>query len=236
MKKGVNEVGKIFSTGRYELFSYYPFNRDTDHAGAIAKSMDEEDFSRDVPILVEETKTGYKVIDGQNRLKAWEQRGSPVYFIVTAYNNAEKEMARINSNQKNWTITDFMKHFIYFGREEYVKLNKALAGTMIPLTDAIYTLWTAGTSSTFKRGEFVFTEKLASNIELVDGMLKIIQEYSPYDDVVTSKLVRGCYNASTKQGFKFNKFRDAFQNHGMLFVLRSSETDNSQEIWRLMNM
>jgi hypothetical protein len=71
------------------------------------------------PIIVNEK---MQVIDGQHRLQASRETGSPVHYIVVAGYGIE-EVQRLNNNQKNWTKADFLEMYCAQGVRVYLEFK-----------------------------------------------------------------------------------------------------------------
>ena len=116
-----SEIARVLSTTKYDMFKSIDSNR-----GVIDKHVDQlvasiqENGSLMLPIIVNEKG---EVIDGQHRLHAYSRLELPVPYIV-ADGYGIDQVKVLNINQKNWSLTDYIKSWATRGNEEYVKLLK----------------------------------------------------------------------------------------------------------------
>lgn len=98
----------IKKTADYSLFKRIGGNRNVDkhHVDTLVKRMVERDLK--IPIVVNEN---MEVIDGQHRLKAREIIGLPVYYVLIEGLDAQS-MMQANSDNKNWTMDDYLNSYI----------------------------------------------------------------------------------------------------------------------------
>jgi hypothetical protein len=95
----------------YSAFEFFDSNREPTHWEKVAQSISERNLSKFNPIMVVERGNYYAIIDGQNRYMACKSLGLPIYFIDATNQMKEHDMAMLNSNQKNWKIGDYIRHF-----------------------------------------------------------------------------------------------------------------------------
>lgn len=101
-------AGVVYSTANYQLFHFLERNRPVkmSKVAKIRKSIERR--GQLTPLQV---RSDYSIIDGQHRLKALEELGLPVLFIVL--NGAEeKDIIELNTARGNW-VTDNYPHFFY---------------------------------------------------------------------------------------------------------------------------
>jgi len=105
------------STNDYSLFKLHPNNRDVDkkHVDSLKASMQVKYIMQ--PIIVNNK---MEVIDGQHRLKASEELGYEVYFIKGDYELSD--MVALNTNQKNWSLPDYVNYHATSGNKTYQQL------------------------------------------------------------------------------------------------------------------
>lgn len=98
---------KIFKTSDYSIFGVNKHNRAVDetHVKRVVKSMRENGFNPDFPILV--NKSDMTVIDGQHRLAAAKILRIPVYFKFAMEEYTAAAIMEINSTSKKWSWLDF---------------------------------------------------------------------------------------------------------------------------------
>jgi len=114
---------EILSTKEYSIFKFYPNNRPISSANLhrLIKSIEEKNLTHINPIICSEEMV---VIDGQHRLKACEQLGVPVHYIVTNEDTANA-IELLNAAQEKWKLGDFMT---FFGILPNVRFFKEMNG------------------------------------------------------------------------------------------------------------
>ncbi|STP40042.1 Uncharacterised protein [Enterococcus durans] len=112
-------VNNVYKTNDYSIFQFSKFNRNVLLRREMLEQAKEGFLS---PIIVNEN---LMVIDGQHRLKASEQVGVPVEFIIKPGLN-EHDIVRMNTVQKPWSLKNFIEAFANQGKEEYIKLVNLL--------------------------------------------------------------------------------------------------------------
>lgn len=114
------EIGKIYQTFNYDQFKLLNGNRmvHPGHLHRLKKSVEEKQMI--IPIIVNER---YEVIDGQHRLEVFKQLNLPVYFIINP-GYGIKEIQKLNTHMKNWTVEDYLKCYCGQGIEDYVKYKE----------------------------------------------------------------------------------------------------------------
>lgn len=121
VKKTVNEeVAKVLKTYDYSMFKIMADNREINllHVRRLVESFEKDQLI--CPIIVNEN---YEVIDGQHRLRASEETGRPVYYLVIK-GYGIKEVQVLNTNQKNWTKTDYLEMYCSEGLKPYLQFKQ----------------------------------------------------------------------------------------------------------------
>lgn len=111
----------IMSTTDYSLFKKHEGNRTIDEGNLrkIIYSMQTQNLLHYRPILVD---TEMKVIDGQHRLEAAKKLGLPVFYQIDD-SGEEQNILLLNTNQKNWSSTDYLNYYISKGNIHYIKIK-----------------------------------------------------------------------------------------------------------------
>lgn len=110
------EVGRIYTTKEYSKFKNFESNRliDKTNYAKLYQSISKKPLL--IPIVVSDD---FYVIDGQHRLKIYEELDIPVpYYIAKGY--GETEMIEANLIGKQWTTEDFLRKHCKNGLEPYV--------------------------------------------------------------------------------------------------------------------
>lgn len=147
-------VNNVYKTNDYSIFQFSKFNRNVLLRKEMLEQAKEGFLS---PIIVNEN---LMVIDGQHRLKASEQVGVPVEFIIKPGLN-EHDIVRMNTVQKPWSLKNFIEAFANQGKEEYIKLvnllNQGYADTTAVLVASMNNMTTGGSSKkVIQEGNFKF--------------------------------------------------------------------------------
>ena len=113
-------INQVYQTNDYSLFSKLEGNRNVNkaHKNRLQKSIEEESLC--VPIIVNER---YEIIDGQTRFFCWEDLGLPVYYIIVE-GYGLPQVQRLNSNVKNWKLSDYMDSYCDLGNGHYKKYKE----------------------------------------------------------------------------------------------------------------
>lgn len=113
-------VNKVYSTTDYKKFSFLESNRDLrlNHVQELKESIIQTPL--DKPIDVNEK---LEIIDGQHRYMAWWELNMPILYIIHPGWGA-KEVPILNSNQKNWNVSDFVNMYTDLGNDHYAKYKE----------------------------------------------------------------------------------------------------------------
>lgn len=114
------QVNAVFSTTDYKKFKFLETNRELrlPHVEELKASI--QDHPLDKPIDVNEN---FEIIDGQHRYMAWWDLGMPIIYIIHKGWGA-KEVPILNTNQKNWNPSDFVKMYSESGNDNYIKYKE----------------------------------------------------------------------------------------------------------------
>jgi hypothetical protein len=115
----------ILKTTDYDLFSSFTSNREIDqkHVAQLVKSIQKKDLLYMRPILVDHE---MRIIDGQHRLEGARILGVPIYYLVSE-TITKLDISFLNSNQKNWSMMNYIDYYTIEGKTEFLKLSKFLA-------------------------------------------------------------------------------------------------------------
>jgi hypothetical protein len=114
------EVNKVWSTNDYSKFKFMKSNRELrlSHVAELKESIKENPLEK--PIDVNEK---MEIIDGQHRYFAWQELGMPIVYIIHK-GWGEKEVPILNTNQKNWLPSDFVKMYCEAGNNDYIQYKE----------------------------------------------------------------------------------------------------------------
>ena len=155
----MEEVMQIKSTKDFSVFKKLLGNRNINisHVNSLVESMKKENLLPMRPILVN---GAMEVIDGQHRLEAAKALDLEIFYLVVSKSGAA-QVAKINSNQKNWTNKDYLNlHIEAFSSQEYIKLNSFMLKYDFDLNTAFafldYPIKKNDKREEFQQGNFVF--------------------------------------------------------------------------------
>lgn len=99
----------IQRTTDYSLFRSISSNREVDmkHVRHLASAIRSNNLLHLNPIIVNQD---LQIIDGQHRLEAAEQLGLAIFYVIDD-NIAKADIALLNSNQKNWSVMDYVNYW-----------------------------------------------------------------------------------------------------------------------------
>ncbi len=165
---------QVLSTTSYGLFNRVVGNREVD-AGKIKRletSILEHNLLHLFPIIVDKN---YSVYDGQHRLKVAEKNNLEIYYIIDE-ELVPSDIIRTNSNKWNWSINDYLEHWIELGKEDYVILKNFTQNYNLSPSLSMVLLGTLHHSIVlFKQGRFV-----VKNVNEAIYLAEIINRLKPY--------------------------------------------------------
>lgn len=99
----------IQRTTYYSQFRSISSNREVDmtHVRHLAEAIRNNNLLHLNPIIVNQD---LQIIDGQHRLEAAEQLKVPIYYVVDD-GIKKTDIALLNSNQKNWSVMDYINYW-----------------------------------------------------------------------------------------------------------------------------
>lgn len=210
---------EIKSTKNYKQFEFVQSNRDIDeaHLKRLKEAIMEKNMLSLTPIIVNQK---MEVIDGQHRLKAAEQLGVEIYYLMDT-GIGESEMSALNAIKKNWKLEDYLNHYMIVGKPEYKKVGAFVRShSNIPLSAAILLLGAdyGGLTKDFRRGAFV-----VANLDDANQISKEIEKLSELGSsigkfIYSTGFIR-VYSAVRKHDkFQFQKLVDQIQKQPRGFV------------------
>ena len=118
----MNEA-KVEVTKDYSKFKFLEENRDVAdyRVNKILDSINDVGYVMN-PILVNEK---FEIIDGQGRFMALKKLGLPQYYIMQKGLGIE-ECRRMNLNQSNWTMMDYINSYAKSGNADYMRLKNLI--------------------------------------------------------------------------------------------------------------
>lgn len=166
----------LLKTTNYNMFKLAEYNRDVDlqHVRQLAKELKNGNkFIQ--PVIINEK---MEIIDGQHRLKALQEVGQPVWYIIEP-GTGKEDVISMNNVQRGWSIKNWIESFANTGNPDYrallQEINKqrrlAVSPNMIakvfasPYLSPL--LGRIDSAKAIKTGEFKFDYENASHAEKV---------------------------------------------------------------------
>ncbi len=142
-------IPKLQKTTDYKIFKKINSNREINksHLRKLITGIERKNLLYLFPIVINKDN---EVVDGQHRLKAAEELGLPVFYLVD--NNITKaDIAMVNSNRKAWAMRDYVEFYAGEGDKAFKNLKKLMeeypkitTGTAVRLLDRYTMFYSAG--------------------------------------------------------------------------------------------
>ena len=188
----VQEIGKIYETNNYSIFSLINGNREIDRAHVAQLKYSIKNYGYlNSPITVNKK---FEIIDGQHRFTAAKELNLPIRYIIQD-NYGLNEVQIMNTNGKNWRKSDYLESYCDRGNSNYLKLKKfmnefpefGISSAESILTNCVGGINNRGSVDgddtnrvkNFQNGNLVISdENLKNGIDIA----KKIQMFKPYYD------------------------------------------------------
>lgn len=211
MKRYSISEKKIYTTTNYDIFVFTDWNRDISNARVV---MMVESITKvgwlPQPVLVNEK---FEVIDGQSRVKALEQLGMPVEFIIMP-GIGRTECQMLNLFQKNWSTKNYIDSYVADNNENYIWLRDIIVRYKVLTTSTILGI-TVGKGKTRCMGG-------QSNIVVNEGKLSLTAEEKAHVEKVLFYLSRFADTANYLGGRKDNFYS------AIMFMYQLEEIDRER--------
>ena len=138
------------------------------HVKSLVESIKSKNLLHLRPIIIDEN---FYVLDGQHRLEAAKLCEVPIYYI-TCNSEKFKEITKLNQNQKNWKLTDFLNFYaINFKNPCYIDILNLMKDRNLVL-EAIfiymdYNIKKKELREQFCNGEFIIERPIEETIEKI---------------------------------------------------------------------
>jgi hypothetical protein len=163
------------STTDFDQFTFLKDNRDISHSH-VAELVEKIKMSNMLelePIIVNEK---MEVMNGQHRLLAAKRLGVPIYYkVVEGLTSVQMRMCNLN---RQWTDSDYLKHYIANDFEEYKKLYEFMLKQSLRLNVAMNLAMgsTHDLRRNFRDGTFKFRQDLTTdNLEMCKETISTIK-------------------------------------------------------------
>lgn len=201
----------IQSTQDYSIFQEITSNREVDnlHVKHLKVAIEENNLLHLNPIIVN---SDYQVIDGQHRLQAATELEVPIYYIVDDKVN-KQHIAKLNSNQKNWTILDYVNYYAIEKVPEYMILSDFICRhPQIPPSTMLTLLHPKGERSPKEFKEGIID---VSNQEQANEILNTIEKIRNLgiEIVYDRPFILAIREAFKVEGFRVDQFLIKLENN-----------------------
>jgi hypothetical protein len=232
----------------YRKFKMFKENRILNESSLkqLRKSIEELNLLEMCPILVCLKYGIFYIVDGQHRYKEAVELNLDFDVLVYDGEVTPKIIARLNTNQKNWTISDFARSFstingtkrVYSKYCDYYENNNVTHQILISLYNGKngkgYGI------KEFKKGELRENDMIRDYVE--DRLYKLRQlEYAAFNPSL-SKVTRrkqsfhtAILNAISTPKFKYTKFLKNLYSTKHSFNKYHNIVDMENEIFRIEN-
>lgn len=173
---------EILKTNDYSLFKDIRSNREVDnrHVKSLVQAISVKNLLHLNPIVCN---SDMEVIDGQHRLEAARILGVEIYY-TTDGDVTKEDIARINSNMKNWSMIDYVNFWTVEKKPGFDKLSSFLsANPGIPVGTALKFLsgFAGGEGKAVKEGkisvsDYDFAVKVAATLKWYRNMIDFAYE------------------------------------------------------------
>jgi len=245
--KPVNYIYKITPKhSLYRKFKRFKENRILSESNLrqLRKSIEECNLLGMRPIIVWEHKGVYYIADGQHRYNIAVELNLDIYVYVYDGEVTPEIVARLNTNQKNWTISDFARSFaitngtkqVYSRYCQYYEDNNITHQILISLyngrTHKGYGI------KEFKKGELRCNTFTREYVEDRLHQLKRL-EYAAFNPSLRKVTLRkqsfhtAILNALNTPKFNYDKFLNNLYNTKHFFNKFHHVVDMEKEIFRI---
>ena len=228
----MTESKKILETKDYKVFKYLKGNRTIQQSWVrkLVELIKERDLQ--IPIIVDET---MKVLDGQHRLEAYKIGGPPVKYIIKDRFGLD-EVRALNSNNKKWTLTDYMESFVKLGNRDYELLQWFVEKYDMPILASVAMLNSKGYVNTkiiqaYQKGEFKIKD-----LEWGKEQARRIQWIGDYFHYYKKRMfIAAMLNIFQNKTFKWEIFKQRLKNNSSKLKNQGSRNDFIVNVERLYN-
>ena len=232
----------------YRKFKMFKENRILNESSLkqLRKSIEELNLLEMCPILVCLKYGIFYIVDGQHRYKEAVELNLDFDVLVYDGEVTPKIIARLNTNQKNWTISDYARSFatingtkrVYSKYCDYYEDNNITHGILISLYNGKngkgYGI------KEFKKGELRWNDMTRNYVE--DRLYKLKRlDYAAFNPSL-SKVTRrkqnfqtAILNALSTPKFKYDKFLNNLYSTKHSFNKYHNIVDMENEIFRIEN-
>lgn len=180
--RNVKITGLIFESKNYETINKLKGNRkiDKNNLKKIVKSIEKNGYKKSQPVTINKEQ---RIIDGQHRKVSCEQLDIAVPFVIeTEYEDSLKLTQDLNSNQKNWKLSDYIESYVDRNFEDYIRFNKFMQEEGISESILIWFLYhsrNGHVQDKIKNGELICTDLQLAQIRETLKDIREVREAIP---------------------------------------------------------
>jgi len=221
---------KIHTTTDYGQFQHIEGNRELNprHVARLVKAITEKDLQ--IPILVDQD---MRVVDGQHRLEAYKELKIHVTFIIKKDFDI-KDVRKLNSVSKNWTLTQYLYSFKDLRLEPYVHLEWFHRQYKFGITECLAMLGGSYGSHIlykFKNGTWVVKD--LERGKLWASRINFLKDYFVHYKKVS--FVRAMISSFKNKDFDWGRFEQKIENFSSILKNQGSTLDFLINIEKLYN-
>ena len=223
---------QIHTTTNYSQFKNVEGNREINprHVAKLVKAITEKDLQ--IPILVDQD---MRVVDGQHRLEAYKELNNAVTFIIKKDFDI-KDIRKLNSVSKNWTLKQYLYSFKDLKLESYVHLEWFHRHYKFGITECL-TMLSKGSGNNsqslykYKTGKFVIYD--LERGKLWAERINYLKDYFVHYKKVS--FIRAMLTAFKNEQFDWSRFEQKLENFSSLLKNQGSTLDFLINIEKLYN-
>lgn len=231
------KLKKFNGSKDYNKLNHLPFNRKFSVRPGLMKSMNEYGFI--VPIHLIETdlfdgKKQIYIADGQNRALTAANLDIDFYgYIDNRVFNSKEELvtyvSNLNSNQKKWSVDDYVKAFSYLNFDAYAALLKLKSKVPFSISTLSALLHSNGT---YNSRDAIITGELAINyLDETNYSLRLAAKLSKYE-TFNSRMLLSLQRISSLKKFNESKFTKAYiKSVDEIKTRKKAGLDNYRELF-----
>lgn len=195
-------------TEDYDQFKEISSNREVDqkHVNRLVAAISAKNLLHLNPIICNNK---MEVIDGQHRLEAAKKLKIAVYYMVDD-TITKKDIATINSNQKNWATMDYINYWSVEKATGFDKLSSFLSQhPLIPPSTALMMMSADGRRDVSGLRQGVID---TCNYEQACNTANILKEFrNMIDHAYDRNFVMAVYRMATTDGYDHSIMRDKLE-------------------------
>lgn len=208
-------MSKIEKSTDYSKFKCYELNRDVseDKVAELKAAIRKNDLTPSNPIIVNEN---WEIVDGQHRFYALMQMEKPIYYVQAELNGEMDDVIiNLNTNQSNWRMLDYCKHYAGKGKENYDLILKLMKKFNLPISPAIVCVTSrmTGNMPAIRSGNLAIGElKPETSAQIVSDFGEIIKfnKHNKFVKAIVSMLKQGKYDHNS-DFLRFRKHAGALE-------------------------